>query len=88
MSTIITIKGPVYASNALVGTNVGNANVVKVIAGTTGDLILNTASGAEEIGRLCMVTNETVYIRKNQTDELITSDAATSWKFCGVSLTG
>ena len=88
MANIIKLQGTVYLSSATVGTNVGLSKLVKVLAGTAGDLVLSTANKETEIARLCMTTGETAFIQKNATDELSTSDLAASWKFSPVSLTG
>jgi len=88
MANILKTHGVTVLSNATTGTNVGLAKTVKVMSVTAGDLVISTANKESVIGTICMFTGETVYITKNPTDELSTSDNAASWKFSPVSIRG
>jgi hypothetical protein len=87
MSTIVKILGAVVASHASNGMNVGSATMVKVLAGTAANLELHTASKAALTGSVGMAAGESIYIRKNPTDELAASDNATTWKFTSIAVT-
>ena len=88
MATIVTAIGTTVASHASNGNNVGQANVVKVVAGSAANLEVHTASKAALLGTVAMASGETMYIKKETTHELAASDNATSWKFSPVLTEG
>jgi hypothetical protein len=88
MAQIVKLLGAVVASHASNGMNVGSGTLIKVVAGSTANLEVHSASKAALLGSVGMRVGDSMYIKKDPTHELAASDDATSWKFTSVAVTG